>query len=183
MKVGRQLLRPETSLSHSSAIVSVSLLAAALFGAGQALLLALIEGEGSKTDAFLAAYALYVVFAIFGGSLRASVVPLLQLHSSDTGQELERQVADLGSRILGIAIAAFVLMLALSPIVGQALTIGLPSDARWTAVLSLLILSPAAFCQIYAATCPRRLPPHGGLPFPPFCMCWRARSRWAAPPS
>jgi peptidoglycan biosynthesis protein MviN/MurJ (putative lipid II flippase) len=150
MKTGRQLLRPETSLSHSSAIVSVSLLAAALFGAGQALLLALIEGEGSKTDAFLAAYALYVVFAIFGGSLRASVVPLL--HPSDTDQSLERQVADLGSRILGIAIAAFVLLLAISPIVGQALTLGLPPDARWTAVLSLLILSPAAFCQIYAAT-------------------------------
>src|SRR6187455_338637 len=150
MTPGRRLFRPETSLSHSSAIVSVSLLAAALFGAGQALLLALIEGEGSKTDAFLAAYALYVVFAIFGGSLRASVVPLL--HPSEAEGELERQVADLGSRIVGIAIAAFVLMLALAPIVGQALTLGLPSDARWTAVLSLLILAPAAFCQIYAAT-------------------------------
>jgi putative peptidoglycan lipid II flippase len=125
-------------------------LAAALFGAGQALLLTFIEGEGSKTDAFLAAYALYVVFAIFGGSLRASVVPLVD--SSGTGEDLERQVSDLGSRILGIALVAFALLLATSPIVGQALTLGLPADARWTAVLSLLILSPAAFCQIYAAT-------------------------------
>ena len=70
------------------------------------------------------------------------------LHPSEAEGELERQVADLGSRILGIAIAAFVLMLALAPIVGQALTLGLPSDARWTAVLSLVILAPAAFCQI-----------------------------------
>jgi peptidoglycan biosynthesis protein MviN/MurJ (putative lipid II flippase) len=127
----------------------VSLLAAALFGAGQALLLAFIEGEGSKTDAFLAAYALYVVFAIFGGSLRASVVPLLR---PDSGEALERQVSNLGSRILGIALVAFGLLVVASPLVGQALTLGLPADARWTAVLSLLILAPAAFCQIYAAT-------------------------------
>jgi peptidoglycan biosynthesis protein MviN/MurJ (putative lipid II flippase) len=143
------LLRPETSLPHSSAIVSVSLLAAALFGAGQALLLAFIEGEGSKTDAFLAAYAMYVVFAIFGGSLRASVVPLLRAGSEE---ELRREVSDLGSRILGIALVAFALLVVASPIVGQALTLGLPADARWTAVASLLILAPAAFCQIYAAT-------------------------------
>jgi hypothetical protein len=65
----RSLLRAESSLSHSSAIVSVSLLAAALLGAGQALLLAFIEGEGSKTDAFLASYALYVVFTIRGGAV------------------------------------------------------------------------------------------------------------------
>jgi peptidoglycan biosynthesis protein MviN/MurJ (putative lipid II flippase) len=147
---GRPLLRTETSLSHSSAIVSVSLLAAALLGAGQALLLVFIEGEGSKTDAFLAAYALYVVFAIFGGSLRASVVPLLRSSGSD--EDLEQQVSDLGSRILGIALVAFALLIAASPVVGQALTLGLPADARWTAVLSLLILAPAAFCQIYAAT-------------------------------
>jgi peptidoglycan biosynthesis protein MviN/MurJ (putative lipid II flippase) len=144
----RQLLRPETSLSHSSAIVSVSLLAAALFGAGQALLLVLIEGEGSKTDAFLAAYALYVVFAIFGGSLRASVVPLVRAGSEE---DLERRVSELGSRILGIALAAFALLIAVSPVVGQALTLGLPANARWTAVASLLILAPAAFCQICAA--------------------------------
>ena len=149
MNPGRRLLRPETSISHSTAIVSVSLLAAALFGAGQALLIALIEGEGSKTDAFLAAYALYVVFAIFGGSLRASVVPLVRPGSEE---DLERRVSDLGSRVLGIALAAFALLVVVSPLVGQALTFGLPADARWTAVVSLLILAPAAFCQICAAT-------------------------------
>lgn len=150
MSSARRLLRAETSLSHISAIVSVSLLAAALLGAGQALLLAFIEGEGSKTDAFLAAYALYVVFAIFGGSLRASVVPLLG--SSDATGELEHRASEIASRILGIALVAFVILVVASPLVGQAITFGLPADARWTAVVSLLILAPAAFCQIFAAT-------------------------------
>jgi peptidoglycan biosynthesis protein MviN/MurJ (putative lipid II flippase) len=150
MSSTRPLLRAETSLSHSSAVVSVSLLVAALLGAGQALLLAFIEGESDKTDAFLAAYALYVVFAIFGGSLRASVVPLVRPTDSEAG--FQRQVSELVSRILGIALAAFVLLLVASPALGQALTFGLPADARWTAVFSLMILAPAAFCQIYAAT-------------------------------
>jgi putative peptidoglycan lipid II flippase len=150
MSSTRTLLRTEASLSHSSVIVSVSLLVAALLGAGQALLLAFIVGEGDKTDAFLAAYALYVVFAIFGGSLRASVVPLLR--STDSEADFQGQVTELVSRILGIALAAFVVLLLASPALGQALTFGLPADARWTAVFSLMILAPAAFCQIYAAT-------------------------------
>jgi putative peptidoglycan lipid II flippase len=150
MSSRQSLLRTETSLSHSSAVVSVSLLVAALLGAGQALLLAFIEGEGDKTDAFLAAYALYVVFAIFGGSLRASVVPLLR--STDSEADFQRQVSEVVSRILGIALAAFVVLLAASPVLGQALTFGLPADARWTAVFSLMILAPAAFCQIVGAT-------------------------------
>jgi peptidoglycan biosynthesis protein MviN/MurJ (putative lipid II flippase) len=146
---GRRLLRSEASLSHSSAIVSVSLLAAALLGAGQALLIAFIEGEGSKTDAFLAAYALFVVFAIFGGSLRASVVPLLG--SAAGSDDFEHRASEMASRILGIALLAFAILLVTAPLVGQALTFGLPADARWTAVASLVILAPAAFCQIFAA--------------------------------
>ena len=54
MNEDRPLLLSETSLSHSSVIVSVSLLLAALMGAGQALLVVFIVGEGNDTDAFLA---------------------------------------------------------------------------------------------------------------------------------
>jgi peptidoglycan biosynthesis protein MviN/MurJ (putative lipid II flippase) len=145
----RRLLLEETSVSHSSVIVSASLLLTALFGAGQALLLAFIQGEGRDTDAFLAAYALYVVFAIFGGSLRASVVPLIGASRSE--QEFRTRAAEVISRIFLLAVVALGLLLAFSPLVGQALTHGLPRDARWTAVLTLIVLAPAAFCQIHAA--------------------------------
>src|SRR5437867_317440 len=131
-------------------MVSVSTLLAGLLGAGQALLIAFIVGEGDKTDAFLAAYALYVVFAIFGASLRSSIVPLLGSPSSDA--ELRERTTDVVSRVLVIALLALVVLLVVSPLAGQVLTHGLPSNARWTAVLALVVLSPAAFCQIHAAT-------------------------------
>jgi peptidoglycan biosynthesis protein MviN/MurJ (putative lipid II flippase) len=146
----KQLLDPQASVSHSSLMVSITTLVAGLLGAGQALLIAFIVGEGDKTDAFLAAYALYVVFAIFGASIRSSVVPLIGSASSDA--ELRKRVSDVASRLLLIALLALVLLLIVSPLAGQVLTHGLPADARWTAVFALMVLSPAAFCQIHAAT-------------------------------
>jgi O-antigen/teichoic acid export membrane protein len=145
----RRLLRPETSVSHSSVVVSASLLLTALLGAGQALVVVFIIGEGSRTDAFLAAYSLYFVFAIFGASLRASVIPLLGHLESE---ELFRQkVTELLSRILLIGLLALVILAAIAPLAGQLLTLGLPADKRWIAVLTLIVLAPAAFMQIYAA--------------------------------
>ena len=143
------LLLPETSLSHSSVIVSASLLLAALLGAGQALLVVFIVGEGHATDAFLAGYSLYFVFAIFGGSLRASVVPLLG--HSETDAEFRARAQDITSRILLVGLLALAVLLAIAPAVGQLLTLGLPSHDRWIAVFTTLILAPAAFMQLQAA--------------------------------
>jgi O-antigen/teichoic acid export membrane protein len=144
-----RLIRPETSVSHSSVIVSASLFLTALLGAGQALLLVFIIGEGNDTDAFLAAYSLYVVFAIFGGSLRASIVPLLGSLDSETA--LREKASEIGSRVLMMGLVVMVGLAVVSPGLGQAMTTGLPSDDRWTAVVSLLVLAPAAFLQIQAA--------------------------------
>jgi O-antigen/teichoic acid export membrane protein len=142
-------LRAETSVSHSSVIVSASLLLTALLSGGQALLLIFIVGEGDETDAFLAAYSLYVVFAILGGSLRASIVPLLGPVESDS--DLRDRGSELVSRVLVMGLVVTLGLAAISPGVGQLMTTGLPSDARWTAVLALLVLAPAAFLQIQAA--------------------------------
>jgi peptidoglycan biosynthesis protein MviN/MurJ (putative lipid II flippase) len=158
----RGLLRPETSVSHSSVIVSASLLLTAVLGAGQALLLVFIVGEGNDTDAFLAAYSLYVVFAILGGSLRASIVPLIGSFDSDS--ELRERASEMCSRVLVMALVVGAGLAAISPVAGQLVAIGLPSDDRWIAVLSLLVLAPAAFLQIEAAalsavlTAARRFP-------------------------
>jgi peptidoglycan biosynthesis protein MviN/MurJ (putative lipid II flippase) len=144
-----RLIRPETSVSHSSVIVSAGLFLTALLGAGQALLLVFIVGEGNDTDAFLAAYSLYVVFAIFGGSLRASIVPLLGAVDSDS--TLRERASEIGSRVLMMGVVAMVGLAAVSPLLGQLMTTGLPSGDRWTAVLALVVLAPAAFLQIEAA--------------------------------
>lgn len=145
----RPLISPQTSVPRSSAIVSVSLLATALLGAGQALLLALIVGEGSRTDAFFAAYSVYLVAALLGASLRNSVVPLFG--SVDEEASYRERATEVLSRILLIGIVLLVLLVVLSPLVGHLMTLGLPSDARWTAVAALLILAPAAYCQLHSA--------------------------------
>lgn len=145
----RPLLTQDVSLPRSSAIVSISLLLTALLGAGQALLLVFIVGEGDRTDAFLAAYSLYVVVALFGASLRGSLVPLFGAHDSDAG--LREQVAETTARVLGLGLVVCALLIVISPLVGQLMTLGLPPDDRWIAVFSLLILAPAAYLQIHAA--------------------------------
>jgi putative peptidoglycan lipid II flippase len=145
----RPLLLSEASLGQSSAIVSLSLLLTALVGAAQGLLLVFIVGEGDRTDAFLAAYSLYLVLTLFGASLRGSLVPLFGHPESE--QSFRERVAGLTARIVLIGLVALAGMLLVSPAAGQLMTLGLPSDARWTAVFSLLILAPAAYFQIHAA--------------------------------
>jgi putative peptidoglycan lipid II flippase len=143
------LLRPETSVSQSSVVVSASLLLTALLGAGQALLIVLIVGEGDRTDAFLAAYSLYVVFAILGASTRVSAVPLLGGTSSES--QFRDRTQDLLSRIIVLGLLAMAVLAVVAVPAGHLLALGLPADARWVAVLALLVLAPATFLQIYAA--------------------------------
>jgi peptidoglycan biosynthesis protein MviN/MurJ (putative lipid II flippase) len=145
----RPLLRADASVSHGSVVMSASLLLTALLGAGQALLLVAIAGEGDHTDAFLAAYSLYVVFAILGGSMRASIVPLLGPGEADA--TFRERATELLSRVLVMGLVVLVALALISVPAGQALTVGLPADARWIAVFTLLVLTPAAFLQIYAA--------------------------------
>jgi peptidoglycan biosynthesis protein MviN/MurJ (putative lipid II flippase) len=149
MSAERRLLRPASSVSHSSVVVSAGLLFSALLGASQGLLLVFIVGEGSDTDAFLAAYSLYVVFAILGGSLRASIVPVLGAHESD--EAFRQRASELLSRVFLIGAALMTTLLVISTPAGQLLTLGLPADDRWTAVESLAVLSLAAFMQFYGA--------------------------------
>jgi peptidoglycan biosynthesis protein MviN/MurJ (putative lipid II flippase) len=145
----RRILRSETSVPQSSVIVSVSLLLSALIGAAQGLLLVFIVGEGDDVDAFLAAYSLYVVFAIFGGSLRASIVPVLGAHVSDA--PFRERATEVLSRVLLMGLVVIAGFVAISVPAGQLLTLGLPAADRWTAVFTLLLLAPAAFTQIYSA--------------------------------
>ncbi len=143
------LLKSQASVSRGSIIVAVGLLATALLGALQALLIVLIVGEGDDTDAFLAAYSLYVVFALFGGSLRNSLAPMIGHHESD--RAFAEHAAAMLSQVLTISFIIGGAMLIAAPLVGQLVAIGLPASARWTAVLGLAILAPAAALQTYAA--------------------------------
>lgn len=112
------------------------------------MVIALIVGSGPDTDAFFAAYSLYLFFALFGATLRVALVPLM---GSVTDQGAwQARAEELIARLSGVAAVVVVVVALLSPLLGRALTPGLP-EASATAVASLAILSLAAYCQIAGA--------------------------------
>lgn len=145
----QRLVAPAGSAARSGVVVSASLLASSVFGGLLALLLALIVGEGAGTDAFLAAYSLYLVFALFGATLRVALVPLLG--SVDDEARFVRRSHDAVARLVTVGIAASIALAAGSPLLGRALVPGASEGAKGTAAASVAILAGAAACQIWAA--------------------------------
>ena len=135
------------SVEKSSALVGVGLVLTSLLGAGQALILAFIIGPGSETDAFLVAYSAYLPFALFGASLRSSMVPLVG--RLDAGSGSHTSASQLVSSVAVLGLAAMALALLVSPAIGWFLTRSDPAH-RWTTTVTLLLLTPAVYCQIHA---------------------------------
>src|SRR3954454_5800583 len=132
------------SLAVSAAFLVTSLLSGAL-----ALLVAIIVGEGADTDAYFAAYSIYLFFVIYGAGLRVSVVPLLGAVEDE--RAWRSSAADVLARLVGLAVLATGAMVLLSPGIGPLLTPGLPGQARATAAICLAILALASYCQISGA--------------------------------
>ncbi len=74
--VRRRPLVAAASTARSSVVVATSLLLSSLLGGLLALLISVIVGEGPEADGFLAAYSVYLVFILFGSTLRVALVPL-----------------------------------------------------------------------------------------------------------
>src|ERR671930_1748097 len=103
------LLNPTPSAARNSLAVSMSSLFAAVFAVAQALLIVLIAGRGPATDGFFAAYALYLPIALFGASLRVSVVPLLGAAKSEA--EFREHANEIVGRILQLGLVLATLLL------------------------------------------------------------------------
>ena len=138
------------SAARNSVLVSVSLLVTSVVGAVQGVLLVFIAGEGPQTDAFLAVYALYSALILFGASLRGSIVPLFGLVEPEA--EFRARAAETLGRTLLIGLTLLALVVALSPAAALLQTRGLGGSAQSTAVIALLILAPAAYLQLHAAS-------------------------------
>ena len=143
-------LRAEgTDTARSAIVVALSYLVTASLGGVLAVLIAVIAGEGPKTDSFLASYSVYLVFLLLGATLRATLIPLIG--AADTDAELRERAADAVRRLVTVAGAACLLLAALSPLIAPLVRSGAPSDAVRTATESLAILAVAAFGQIWSA--------------------------------
>jgi peptidoglycan biosynthesis protein MviN/MurJ (putative lipid II flippase) len=145
----RSLLAGEANAARSSLAVSAGFLVTSLLGGGLAILIVVIVGEGPDTDAFFAAYSIYLFFVVFGSTLRVAVVPLLG--SVDDEDAWRTRATGVLARLLGVAAVATGAVVVLSPLLGPLVTPGLPRSARVTAAVCLAILALASFCQMAAA--------------------------------
>lgn len=146
----RQLVAFDAHTGSNSLVVSISNMLTSLFGALSGLLIVFIAGSGVRTDAFLAAYSLYLVLIMFSATLRTSLMPLFGAVKSDG--DLKQRFDDVMPKVLSVGIAASILLLALSPLLGYLLTRGLGGTAHTTAGLVLAVLVPAGYLQIQSAT-------------------------------
>ena len=144
-----QLVATDSSSARSSLAVSIGFLLTSLIGGVLNILVAIIVGEGADTDAFFAAYSVYLFFTLFGAGLRTSLIPLLGPTTDESGWR--RRSADVVGRLAGAAAATMALVVVLSPLIGIALR---PGDAggRSTAAASVAILAVASYCQIAGAS-------------------------------
>ena len=109
-------------------------------------MIGIVLGESAATDSLLAAYSLYLVFALFGGNVRVALVPLIGVGGTDA--ELRARATDAIARLAAVAVVLAVVIVVLSPALGEALRTG---DLE-TAIVSLAILGAASGLQVAAAS-------------------------------
>lgn len=142
------LLNKNSSRSRNSLALAGGLLLTGLLGAGQLLMLVFIAGEGPAADALLAAYAMYTPFAIFGISLRRTLVPLLGSIADE--ETLRTRASHLIARTRLLACTVGAILLCLSPLLVYVVAGGLPDGAQSTTLAALWLLIPAGVIQVYA---------------------------------
>jgi O-antigen/teichoic acid export membrane protein len=144
---GREpLLAEGGSTARQSAVVAGSFLLGTALGGLLGLLIGIILGESAATDSLLAAYSLYLVFALFGSNVRVALVPLIGVGGGD--EALRARATDAIARLATVAVVVAVALVVLSPALGEALRTG---DLE-TAIASLAILALASGLQIAAAS-------------------------------
>lgn len=131
-------------------LVAVSLLAATLTGGVASVLLAVVVGGGSETDAVIAAYSLFLVMTLIAATARTAVVPLLAPAESEPA--FRARIADVGGRVSLIGLCGAVLLAVLAPAVAALYAPTVGDSAARTAAEALLILAPGAWLHVHAAT-------------------------------
>lgn len=134
---------------RASVAVSAGLVITALAAAAQAVLLVAILGEGERTDAFLAAYSIYLPAAVFASSLRVTVVPLIG--SAGAPAQLREAARELTSRVFVIAIWIGGVLAILALGLGEMAAGDLSESAQDVTVTALLVLALVAVLQVLGA--------------------------------
>src|SRR4051794_19708444 len=144
--MSESFLAERASTARQSAVVAASFLLGTALGGLLGLVIGIVLGESAATDSLLAAYSLYLVFALFGGNVRVALVPLIGVGGTDA--ELRGRAADAVGRLSAVAVVLAGTLVVLSPALGEALNTG---DLK-TAITSLAILAVASGLQVAAAS-------------------------------
>jgi peptidoglycan biosynthesis protein MviN/MurJ (putative lipid II flippase) len=148
---GRRLLASGGREGLDSLLVSASLLAASLSGAGVALVLTLAGDSGKATDAILAAYSLYGIAALLVITGRSALVPLFG--PADDEATFVPRAREAASRTVLIAAVAGLAVVVLAPLAGPLITRALGDEAQRKATFALLLFAPSVYLQGRAAVC------------------------------
>ena len=135
--------------ARSSAVVALGLLANALIGVGQSILLTAFVGPGRYTDAFLAAYSVALPVVLLASTFRGQLVPLFG--SADDEPSFRARAVEVCSRSVLLGMVMSGVLLATAPAAALIVARGLPADAQWTAFGALLILGLSSYLQFRAA--------------------------------
>jgi O-antigen/teichoic acid export membrane protein len=140
------LLAEGSSTARQSAVVAASFLLGTALGGLLGLVIGIVLGESAATDSLLAAYSLYLVFALFGSNVRVALVPLIGVGGDDAG--LRARAVDAVGRLAAVAVVLAVGLVLLSPALAEALNTG---DLE-TAIASTAVLALAAGFQVAGAS-------------------------------
>lgn len=130
--------------------VAAGFLTGALLGGLLGLLIAVIVGENAQTDSFLAVYSVYLIFTLFGSTLRVALVPVMGSPADEAA--LREASHEAVGRLMAAGGVLAVLLVVLSPLLSGLLATGSEGAPTGTTAISLAILALASFCQIAAAT-------------------------------
>ena len=128
----------------------MSVLLTTVFGAGQAVVLVAILGQGERTDAFFAAYAVYLPLVLWAAALRASVVPLVLVPGDVSDDHRRAHASVVVSRVLGIGALASIALLAAAPLLAAGLGHGMTADGRRLLLECIPLLVLAGFLHFGA---------------------------------
>jgi hypothetical protein len=117
--------------------------------AATGIVLARKFGRSAEMDGLLAAYAVYLAFALTAQTIRIVLVPELTRAAQES--RLFHEARSYASSILLVAVPATAVVVATAHPLARALTGGLPDAASTTAGRGLVWLVPAGFAQVLAA--------------------------------
>jgi putative peptidoglycan lipid II flippase len=134
---------------RSALVIAGSTVAMGVAAAATGIVLAREFGRSAETDGFLAAYGVYLVFALTAQTLRIVLVP--ELTRADRDGRLLAETRSYASAVLLVAIPVTVIVAAATHPFAHALTASLPTIASSTAGRALPWLVGAGFAQVLAA--------------------------------